>query len=439
MKKLMSICIIFLGISLPGKAQTTEALSLEQAIDKGLHNRFDRKADAYNIDLADNKIQQQKKAWIPDIHAEGNAQYNTDLKPTVVPGEFVGEEDPSLLALGSKSTTEFGLSLEQPVFKPGINTDVKIAKAQRTLEREKHHGTKINIKEQVAQTYLNVLLKRLQYHIAQKEERRYQQYKTLVKGKYNNGVLIKNTYLKAKLDYENAQVNTQKQRQNYELSVDRLKYKINMPEETKLTLTDSIEHLPLLTNELRFQKEDVHRTEIEQLQLQQKENTLQEKRARQNALPSISIVGHYAQLYQNENFHFNQSKWWAPHSYIGLRLSIPITENFQNKNNIHHQTLKRDQLAMELKQQKSDVRYQIQKARTDLQNTQDNMQSAKANYELSQHIYDNQQAQFELGAFQYNGLLDTERTLQDAEEHYMQAAYKFLKAELQYQKAIGEL
>lgn len=429
-------CIPFVGFA---QSENKLQLSLEEAIEKGIENRFDIKADLYNVKLTENQITSYKKAWIPNLQAEGNAQYNKDLKPTVVPGEFTGSSEPSLLALGSKSTTTLGLSLEQPLFKPGINADIKIAKANRDLQQEKSRGTKTEIRNTIAQSYLNVLLKKLEYKIAQKEEKRFKNYKVLAEGKYNNGTLIKNNYLRTKLDYKNAKINTKKIKQDYDLSLENLKYQINIPTKIKLSLSDDINHISLIETTLKQDQAETNRTEIKQLKLLQQENKLEIKRARQNALPSISFVGYYAQLYQNDHFHYDESKWWAPQTFVGVKLSIPITENFRNKNNINAKHIKQDQLAMDLKQKKADVRYQVQKATNDVQDDLDNVEASKSNYELSQNIYENQIKQFDIGSFNYADLLETERSLSKAEQTYIESVYEYLKATLSYQKAIGEL
>src|SRR5699024_2935375 len=182
-----------------------------------------------------------------------------------------------------------------------------------------------------------------------------------------------------------------------------------------------------------------NRTEIKQLKLAQKENELTRKRLRRNALPEISLVGYYAQLYQHENFHFDQSKWWAPYSYIGIKLKIPLTGNFANRTKMKTQKIRKKKLEMDLRQKKADVRYQIEKASTTLHNAQRNLQSAKKNYDLSQTIYKNQQQQFSIGVFNYTDLLDTEKSLHEAERNYVQTVYKFLNARLDYRKAVENL
>lgn len=439
MKKIIVVVLLGTSVSLHAQNKHQLTLSLQQALTLGIQNRYDLKANLYNISLAKNRISKNKKAWIPDIHAEGNLKYNSQLRPTIIPEGIFGSTKAQMIAMGSKNVSTFGLSLNQPVFKPGINTDIKIANARLDLNKEKIRGNKIDIKNDIATAYLNVLLKKLQFKIAKEEENRYKEYKMLAEGKYKNGALIENDYLRAKLDHENAKVKTATSKQEYQLAKDYLKYQINVPLNVKIVLSDSISTISFGRTDPANNGLTDQRTEIKQLNLKQKENVLRLKRTRQNALPSVSIVGYYAQLFQNENFNYGKPKWWAPESYVGLKFTIPITANFTNKNIIREYELKGQQLKMNLKQEKSTISYQIKKAETDLHNAGINMQSAKKNYQLAQTIYHNQQQQFAIGVFHYSDLLDTEKSLNNAEQNYIRNVYDYLMAKLQYEKAIGEL
>lgn len=439
MKKILLIALMGLTLTLQAQTKDSLSISLKQAIKVGLQNSSDLKAKGYNVDLAKNNLNKSKKVWIPTIKAEGNAQYNTQLPPTRIPKGFLGFKEGGLITLGAKSTSAFGLTLDQPIFKPGITTNVKIDKVNIALQEEKINGNKITLKNTIAMAYLNVLLKKLQYQIAKEEENRYKEYSLLMKGKYENGALIKNDFLRAELDYKNAKVKTATTKQNYGLSLQKLNYQINIPKETQLVLTDSIGHIDFKNMQLQSTFDVDNRTEIKQLQLQQQGADLEIKKMRQNALPTVSLQGYYAQMYQNDNFRYNESKWWAPHSYIGLNISIPITGNFSNKNNIQKYQLQQNQLKYQLKQQRETIQYQVQKATIDLQNSQQNMQSAKENYALSQDIYKNQQQQFAIGVFNYSNLLDTEQSLRKTESNYMQSVYEYMRDEIAYLKALGEL
>lgn len=72
MKKIM--LSVFLGIACSVNAQINQniTLTLKEAMDIGVKNRYDMQANQYNIDLAKNNILRSKKEWIPDIQLQGD-------------------------------------------------------------------------------------------------------------------------------------------------------------------------------------------------------------------------------------------------------------------------------------------------------------------------------------------------------------------------------
>ena len=158
-------------------------LSLQQALDTGLQNRYDIRAAGYNIALAENALGKSKKIWIPDVNASGNIRYNTQLQATYIPKGFIGLTEPDLLAFGAKNETVFGLDLTETIYKPGLHTDIKIAENELALQREKDKAAAIGVKDQSAASYFNVLLKTLQYRIDGEDESSYGQYFELSEGR----------------------------------------------------------------------------------------------------------------------------------------------------------------------------------------------------------------------------------------------------------------
>jgi len=437
MKKIVLMLLSVVSVSAYTQQVANDlTVSLQQAIDLGLKNRYDVQANKYNLDIAANRISKSKKEWIPDVSGSGNMRYSPQIQGTYIPGGFFGP-NPTLVALGANSVSIFGLDLNQNIFKPSIITDVKIAKNNLELEKEKNKQDESNIKIQIAQAYLNVLLKELQRKIANDDEQRYKEYAEVAEGKLKLGALIENDYLKAKLDYENAKVESLKAQQNYELAMDYIKYQINVSVETKLVLSDNLNSPNAAMNDLPATAEASNRTEIKQLLLEQKGNALEVSKNRQNALPTIAFFANYSKQFTYTNFDYRLNQWWSPFNYLGVRMSLPITANFKNYNNIQEYKIKSFQTDLDLKQTTADINYEIQKASTELSNALNNMQSTKNNYDLSKVIYENQKQQYTLGSLLYVNLLDTDRSLNTAEQNYIKAVYDYLVANISYQKAIG--
>lgn len=435
MKRLFIILLCSLSTSAVAQNAVHYSLSLQQAIDTGLANRYDVQANKYKLSLADNTLKKSRQEWLPDIHAEGNIRYNTQLQATFIPPGFGGLDKPELLALGAKNATILGIELQQPVLQPTLGTDIKIAHNNLELQQEKNRGDEINIKIQIATAYYNVLLKDLQQVIASRDETRFREYYTLAEGKYKQGALIETDYLRAQLDYANARVTTVSALQNYQLAMNELKYQVNIPVTDGITLTDTLG--TVTAARLPAADSYLNRTEIRQIKLLQQDNQLQLRKAQQYAIPTVSVTGNYSQQYLYNDFKYTQREWWSPFSYVGLKFSVPISGNIKNHHQIRNYQLKALQTNADLQQKTADVQFEIVQATTELNNALLNMQTTRKNVDLSERIYQQQQQAFALGSFAYNNLLETERSISNVEQQYIKTQYDYLMAQIRYNKATG--
>jgi len=438
MKKSIYILVIVAICSSLSAQNDSLKLSLDQAIQLGLSNRFDVKGNHLNIDIAKNRLIKSKKELLPDLSANGKLIYYGQLQPSIIPAGYLGFTEPMKIAIGMKNNTSLALDLNYTIYKPGLNTDIKIASNSLKLEEERSNKSDINIKVEIAEAYDNTILKSLQYEIARKNEIRYKEYYDLTKGKYINGAILESDMLLAELDYKNAIASVEKQKQDYMLSTKNLKYKINLPEQAVVILTDSLyspDEADL--NDVLSGDALTKRSEIKQLGIEQAGNELQLKKAKQNYLPSLSIFANYTQFYQGPKFDYSNNFFWAPVNYIGVKLSVPIMGNIRNINSVKEYKLKSVQTDLTLKQKTADIQYEVQETLTRLNNAIRNLVTAKDNYLLSQKVYELNKQQYDSGSFSYEKLLDTEKSLSATEQEYISAVYSFLIAKINYQNAVG--
>ena len=438
MKKVIYILILSVFCGTITAQIDTIKLSLNQAIELGLNNRFDAKSGVLNIDMAKNKVVMSKKELLPDILANGKITYNGQVEPTIVSAGLLGFTESQKIALSMKNNTAFSLDLNYAVYKPGLYTDIKIASNNLDMEKEKNNKSNNDIKVEIAEAYDNVLLKYLQFEIARRNENRYKEYYNLASGKYSNGALLENDMQLAELDYKNAKANSEKQRQNYLLSIQNMKCRINVPLQSVIIFTDSLKssfETNIGVNPTN--NAIVNRSEIKQLRIQQLGYKLQLKKAKQNYLPTLSLFANYTQFFQNEGFNYSDNFFWSPISYVGAKLSIPISGSFKNINQVKEFNLKLAQSNFEMKQKTTDVQYEMQEAATTLNNARQNLTVTNDNYLLSQKIYELKKQQYSLGSFSYEKLLDTEKSLSTTEQEYITGVYDFLIAKINYQKATG--
>ena len=437
MKKTIYILIITTMCSNLSAQNDTLKLSLDQAIQLGLAKRFDIKGNHLNIDLARNRLIKSNRELLPDLSAGGRLTYYGQLQPSIIPAGYLGFTEPMKISIGMKNNTSLALDLNYTIYKPGLYTDIKIASNNLLLEEERNNKTDINIKVEIAQAYDNVLLKSLEYDIARENVNRYKEYYDLTKSKYTNGAILESDMLLAELDYKNSIASTEKQKQDYILSIENLKYKINIPGQIVVILTDSLHPDQAGISDVNAEDALTKRSEIKQLTIEQAGNELQLKKAKQNNLPSLSLFGNYTKFYQGPHFDYSNNFYWAPVNYVGVKLSFPITSSIKNINSVKENKLKLAQTDFILKQKTADIRYEVEESVTRLNNAKQNLVTANDNYLLSQKIYELKKQQYDSGSFSYEKLLDTEKSLSATEQEFISAVYSFLIAKIYYQKAIG--
>ncbi len=435
MKKLLLFIFTITAAVCNGQtAAQTLVISRSEAIKIGLQNRFDVKANQFDIQIAESKVKQAKNNWFPDIGTDGSIRYSPQLQNSVIPGGvFPGFDQTLQLPLMVRNESVFGLNLNQPVFNTNLINDTKLAKNQLALQQEKNRGAEINIMLQISQAYLDVELRELQKRIASDIAARNTEYALIAEGMYKNGSLIENYYLRAKLDRENAEQLQKQAEQNYALSLMQLRYQLNVPDGTPLKTSDSLDAVN--EDQSILDKQAGERTEIRQLQLLQQEDRLNLKKVEQSVLPSVFLGANYSQQYLSNNFKYMDGRWWSPFSYVTLNIHIPISAHFKNKaiTTEYRQQISQSELLLD--QKKADINYEVEQARTSLSNAILNMKSKRNSYKLSKNIFHNQQQQYRLGAFDYSALLDTEKSLSTTERSYIQGAYDLILAQIKLQKA----
>ncbi len=428
MKRQFFIIIVIL-LSCIQLSQAQQRLSLADAVEYAAKNRYDAQANKFDIELAQNAVSKSRNEWIPEITANGEVLYNAQLQTMIFDN---GEE----FKMGTKNLTTLSLELSQPIFKPGLSTDIKINKATLSVKKEVLQEKKTNIKIYVIEAYLNVILREQQLKLSEENTERYKSYFDLTQNKIQLGTILESELLQAQTDYENSQTNLQKAQQNYTLAVKALKYHLNMPDSEKLVLTDSLSVL-LNNNPMQIRNTNAEdRPELRQIYYSQQENDLWLKKTSMMWLPTILLMANYTTEYQASNFRFSQ-KLWFPYNYIGLKASFPLSNIFKLRTDRREYQLKSSQLSMQYNQKLHDINYERDKYNTELLNAFGNINSTTKTLNLSKELYSQQLAVYKLGTISYSALLDIKSSVNTAEQNYITAIYEYLIAYSNYTKATG--
>jgi outer membrane protein len=436
MKKTSFILIFTVGHLIATAQNTPKNLSLNEAMTTALTGRSDIQALNYNTLVAQNTIDKSKKEWIPEVSAKGGVQYNMLLQGTLIPAGFGGLPEAKILALGAKHITYFGLDINEPLYRPSLKTDLSLAEVTLQATKENKSLAEIAVKTKVAEAYYNVNLRQLQLGMLQKVKVRYGEYLKITEGRLKNGTALESEYLKTKLDFDNADIDITKAEQAYAFSLTYLKYLMNMPKETDIVLTDSLQIDGNLANPDDI-KTTINRPELRLLDLQNQSYNLMTKRTKENLLPTISAYGNLSIQFLNDGFNYTKWNYWNPYTYIGVRANMPISARYKSDDIIKEYALKQKQGELDQKQRNADINFEIEKAKMDRENALLNIKSSKMSYDLANTLYGQQIKQFALGGLLYTNILDTERSINASEQSYIKSIYDYFIAKISLNKAMG--
>lgn len=417
------------------QTSTPKQLSLAQAMQTAIERRYDVRANQLDVDIAANRISKTKNEWLPTLKADGEVRYNAQLQTMILDG-FGSDGGKQKIEVGTTNFTTLSMDLSQTIYKPGLKADINIAKAERKAEQEKTAEKENTIRMQVAEAYLNVILKQQQLQLAGENTQRYKEYLDVSSGRKRLGTILETDLLKAQTDLGNAKLTEKESVQNYDLAMNALRDQMNLNDDIPLVLTDSLQTL-INTHQLTDYKVNMEgRPELKQLVFSKEANDLKIKKEACKWTPTLSLTGNYTTLYQAGDFKYIGSMW-TPYNYIGVKASLPITELFTRSANKKEFQLKASQLQMQYQQKQQDLNYEAAKNKTELWNSTSNIQSAENSLTFSRALRQNQLNNYKLGTVTYSSILDAEATINTAEQNYVKAVYNYLLAFYNFKKLNG--
>jgi outer membrane protein TolC len=431
MKKI--VFIVSLVLTQMAYLQTdTMKITAEDAVQFGLKNRLDIQSGLTGLDISKNEWNKAKYQWLPTFNGSANIRYNTQLPTTVLPAGAIGNPNDITAQFGTRNNTTLAVDFDQTLIKPTLFSDTKLGKNQYDQQKIRFQQKEKEIRKTIALVYYDALIKKRQWELAETNALQSKELLNIVENRYNLGSIKENDYLKQKLEYQNLDLKRTKMQQDYTLAMELLKKEMNLNYSIPLVLTEKLDAPQLNTTPV--DTSFAFNADIKILQLQYGSFKINRKRATLNSLPSLSFYANYTLQFQANNFNYGQN--WYPFNFIGIRLNVPIFNQWRNQATIKEFRLKMNQNQLDLQYKKQNLYYDYQKYEAELSNALFNLQYAEDNYSLAKDIYTKDVKQYELGFIGYGELLLSSRTQNEAEQNLMQSWLSYQVARLNYENII---
>ena len=119
--------------------------TLNEAMQKGIENRIELKTQVLTIQIANSENEKNKAKWLPQINANGDVRWNTQLQTTILPFALPGStESQTTVQLGRPFNNTFALQAEQKIYDANKQLDRQVNNTQ-TEAQKKEVEEKMNI------------------------------------------------------------------------------------------------------------------------------------------------------------------------------------------------------------------------------------------------------------------------------------------------------
>jgi outer membrane protein TolC len=155
---------------------------------------------------------------------------------------------------------------------------------------------------------------------------------------------------------------------------------------------------------------------------------------KQAFLPTLRGSVVYQQQYQGDNF---SDGFWAPTSFVGLNLNVPIFDGFGKKATVQRARLEREKVINQRQDLQRSIRMEVHNARIEYLNARRTLDGQSKNLDLARRIYETTQIKYREGVGSSLEVNQAEQSLYQTQSNYLQSLYNLVTARFALNRALG--
>jgi len=442
-KKIIILAGFLLSFYGPAFSQTQPSrLTMPEAIKYALANNESIKKALLDEKSAEYRIKETKGSGLPQVAGNGTLTMNPALATQLLPGELAGQPGTTIpVQFGTKYVAQGGLELQQMIFRKSFFVGLEAANTTRELFSLRTQMSQEDIMYNVSSAYLQVLQTKQQFNTLDANFNRLSQLEKMLDLQYKNDVATKVQVNRVTVN----KINLENQRNTLTAALEQqknaLKFFMGMPLTQELEIADSVVVLntPIPTTD-NAAALIASRLEFKVLNTQKNLYKLNVQNIKSGYFPSLNAFGNYAYNAQRNQFNFlDANQPWFNAVSIGVRLSVPIFDGFQRRNQIRQAQVEVDKIDQDISLLSRQTEMALSNAITQMQTSLSAIQAQERNVTLAQEVYRNTNELYKEGLSPLTEVLDTEVSLREAQTNLNNERLKYQLAQLTYLQAKGEL
>ena len=443
MKRLAGKKILLVAVALCAfgfaKAQDTQAekniltLTLDKALEIALDENPTIKVAAEEVAL---KKVASKEAWqslLPEASIAGSVDH------TIKAAEMKLNDMSFKMGQDGSNTANAGLSINLPLFVPGVYRAMSMTKTDIELAVEKSRASKLDLVNQVSKAYYQLMLAQDSYEVLQGSYKLAEDNYNVVNAKYQQGTVSEYDKISAEVQMRSIKPNLISAANAVTLAKLQLKVLMGITADVEIKINDSLTNYEtaMFANQLREENVNLdNNTTMKQLDLNMKLLEKNVKSLKTNFMPTLSMSFSYQyQSLYNPNINFFNYNW-SNSSSLMFNLSIPLYKA-SNFTKVKQTKIQMQQLA----ENRTNVYRQLtMQATSYLDNMAASTEQVVSNKEGIVQAEKGRliaQKRYEVGKGTILELNDSEVALTQAQLTYNQSIYDYLVAKADLDQVLG--
>lgn len=471
---LMMLFALWASGSTRVSAQETERSGLTVLVRTALDSNDQLVAarEAYN--LASEQVSEAWGSVMPTVDLNASYQRNLSVPVNFLPAAIfdptAGPDDYLPVQFGADNQWNSTISVEQPLFKPGVIVALGAAQRFENLQVEAVRGREQSVVTQVRNSYYQLLLAQEQARLTEKSVNRVRESLEETKALNRGGLAADYAVLRLEVELANLEPNLRRAKNAVLQARRSLAVLANYPDHealevqgslAEMDLDDLAENSPENRAILEFNgailsyaeipeseletglaRAAEFRSDLRQFALTEELRRTEMRLEQASYLPEISVFGNYivsAQDNGSPSFFGRGDGQSATSRALGLRVSVPIFQGLRRDARI-------DQKRASLREAQASSRQAFRTARSQIRTISEDIEEADLRASGQALAVRQAERGFEIASAQYAEglssqleLTDAEVALRQSEFNYAQAVFDYLVARAQFDEATGQV
>lgn len=415
-----------------------QVLTLEECLQIGIENNLTLQTKRNEIIKGKHSISENRSKLLPQINAV--ASFNDNFNPPVSVTDGSAYGNPYNVTKTLQYNASAGLQLQMPLYNQTIYTAMSVTKMMDEVNTLSYDKAREDLIMQITKMYYLGQSTAEQISIVKENITRLEELRDITTAFFDNGMAMEVDVKRVNINLENLQVQYDNAVAMLTQQINMLKYVIDYPAETDITLTpvDTESIIPVEMSGLYEGQPE--------LELLKKQSTLAEKQKKmisQGYIPSLSLTGSFMYSAFTDKaknwFHSGPSSKWYNSSGIGLTLRVPIFDGLDKRSKIQKAKLDIENTKLSYENALKSLRTRYLNATNDLMNSRRNFTKQKDNYLLAEDVYEVTSARYREGVASMTEVLQDEMRMSEAQNNYVTAHYNYRVNNLTMLKLTGKL